>query len=324
MQRLLVLTKKGLVEKPRLNDVPRYLTEGALVWLDVEGSDEGTYGLLERTFKAHPVVLDEIRGGYSLPKIISYPDWSFIIWQAVKYESVGSVSFSAPLMYCLVSKNYLVTLHAEPLPAVSAVWSASEPEATTLLKRGTGMVLYNILDGFVDDYFLSLDDLSDQVDALEDKMFGEPSQADVKKLFALKRGMLALRRAAAPEREVINAILRRDLAYVRKPDQPYFEDLYDHLVRIIDLIDTFRDVTSGAMQIYLANVSNKLNTIMKTLTIVATIMMPATLISSFFGMNFALISEGIGRSIFWFTGSVVAMVLIGVVMIYWAWLKKWL
>lgn len=322
MQRLLVYSPEtGLVKSPSVKETSSYLKAGSIIWLDIQEPQPADYDLVGKLFQAHPLVFEEIKVGHGLPKIISFPDSSFLIWQVFSYDDTGK--FDLPRLFFLISSNYIVTLHDKEIPAVSEVLVAAEKE-NTLFRQGTGMICYTILDGLVDQYFLLLDGLSDQLDLLEDKMFGEPTQADVKKLFSLKRDMLVLRKVAAPEREVINAILRRDLPYFPPAAMTYYEDLYDHLVRIIDLVDTFRDVMSGAMQIYLANVSNKLNTIMKTLTIVATIMMPATLIASFFGMNFALITEGVGRSMFWFAGSLMAMVLIAVAMLYWAWLKKWL
>lgn len=322
MQRLLVFSpEKGLVKAPSIKEISSYLKEGSIIWLDILKPQQTDYDLLDKLFQVHPLMFEEIKTGHSLPKIINFPDSSFITWQIFSYD--GSGKFDLPRLFFMISPNYIVTLHDKEIPAVSEVLVAAEKE-DTLFRQGTGMICYTILDDLIDQYFLLLDGLSDQLDLLEDKMFGEPTQADVKKLFSLKRDMLALRKIAAPEREVINAILRRDLPYFPPATVTYYEDLYDHLVRIIDLVDTFRDVMSGAMQIYLANVSNKLNTIMKTLTIVATIMMPATLIASFFGMNFALITEGVGKSVFWFAGSLMAMVLIAVAMLYWAWLKKWL
>lgn len=318
MKRLLVFDPKvGLVESPKVEEIPSYLKEGKTVWLDITDLGTTDCELIADIFKVHSLVVEEIKTGYSLPKIINFPDSSFIIW----YFMDEKRKEGPPHLYFVISNNYLLTLHEGKVGALDEVFIASSHD-TTLFEQGTGMIVYTILDSIVDNYFLLLDRLSDEVGALEDKMFGDPKPAQVRKLFSFKREMLTLRKITAPEREVVNALLRRNLPYIRPEMGAYYEDLYDHLVRIIDLIDTLRDMVSGAMEIYLSTISNRLNVIMKTLTIIATIMMPLTLIVGIYGMNFRFMPE-----LEWRYGYFVVlgvMVLIAVAMLYWFWRRKWL
>ncbi|MFZ3062404.1 MAG: magnesium/cobalt transporter CorA [Actinomycetota bacterium] len=317
MKRLLVFDPKvGLVESPRIEEIPSYLKKGNTVWLDIVEPDQADYELAVDIFKVHALAIDEIKGGFTLPKIINFPKSSFVIWHSM--DMTGKV---LSRLYFVLSSNYLVTFHKGRVKELDSVFASCSHDPT-LFERGTGMIIYTVLDNIVDNYFLLVDRLSDEQDALEDKMFGDPTPAEVRKLFSLKREMLTLRKIAAPEREVVNAILRRDLPYIRPETTAYYEDLYDHLVRIIDSVDTLRDMVSGAMEIYLATISNKLNIIMKTLTIIATIMMPLTVIVGIYGMNFRYMPELETRSGYFVVLGV--MVLIAAGMLLWFWRRKWL
>lgn len=317
MKRLLVFDPKaGLVGSPKIEEIPSYLKKGNTVWLDIVEPDQVDYELAVDIFKVHALAIDEIKGGFTLPKIINFPESSFVIWYSM--DMMGKV---LSRLYFVLSSNYLVTFHKGRVKELDSVFASCSHDAT-LFERGTGMIIYTVLDNIVDNYFLLVDRLSDEQDALEDKMFEDPTPAEVRKLFSLKREMLTLRKITAPEREVVNAILRRDLPYIRPEMEAYYEDLYDHLVRIIDLVDTLRDMVSGAMEIYLSTISNKLNIIMKTLTIIATIILPLSLIVGIYGMNFRYMPELETRSGYFVVLGV--MVLIAAGMLYWFWRRKWL
>lgn len=309
--------KIGLLKSPPIDKIPSYLKEDKVFWLDIIDPEEEDYNFLTEVLKVHPLAIDEIEGDYSLPKIINFPDSSFILWCSIDGEKRGELS----RLYLVFSTNYLVSVHRGYVKVLDQVFSVCSRDAT-LFQQGTGMIVYTILDTTVDNYFLLIDRLSDEVDALEDEMFGEPTPAQVRKLFSLKREMLTLRKISAPEREIVNAILRRDLPFIQPAVEAYYEDLYDHLVRIIDLIDTLREIISGAMEIYLSTISNRLNVIMKTLTIIATIMMPLTLIVGIYGMNFRFMPELEWRYSYFVVLGV--MVLIALGMLYWFRRQKWL
>ncbi len=258
------------------------ITAGHLVWLDMTVLTDDDLAYLTDTFKLSPIMVRELTAERSLPKLVSEAKVSFLNWY-----SLGKKGEGAPIRFtCLFGQGFLVTVHSKPASALEQVWQDAQSQAD-VMGQGLGILLYNILDAAVDDYFLAVDALSNRVDQIEDVMFDKPKPSDVKNIFKMKREMLQLRKVTAPEREVVNSLLRRTVPYLEKESRPYFEDLYDHMVRVIDLIDTLRDVTSGAMQIYQATISNNLNSIMKQLTIIATIMMPLTFITGIFGMNFA-------------------------------------
>ncbi len=317
MRRITVYDPTTLsLAKAKREELSAHVQAGHPVWFDIVDPTPSDLDFIAGTFKVRPLTIDEYKSERLPAKLLSDTTTSLITWQCLKAGQTGQqVRFG-----CLFGRDLLITLRGADATVIDNVWDAvqTEPEK---LSKGPGAILYDILDATVDDYFLAVDGISDRVDEIEDIMFGTPRPADVKQLFDMKKGMLRLRRAAAPEREVINSLLRRYPEYLDDGVRPYFEDLYDHLVRIIDLVDTLRDVTSGAMQIYQATISNNLNAIMKQLTIIATIMMPLTLVSGIFGMN--LHFPGFD-SVIGFYIVTTAMVVIGVGMLFWIWRRHWI
>jgi magnesium transporter len=272
--------------------------------------------MLAGNFNIEPLMMKEIRDAAGVPRIITGTNLGYICW----YAPENGIDGDNNRFNCVFGENVLITVREGRVPALDSNLAAlvDEPE---ILGRGIGVLLYNILDTAVDDYFLIVDKMSDRLDDIEDAMFAHPGSEDVKNLFELKRQMIDLRRVIAPEREVVNSLLRRELSHVESINEAYFQDLYDHLFRIIDLIDTLRDVTSGAMQIYQATISNNLNAIMKQLTIIATIMMPLTLISGIFGMNLGFPGRETPLG-FWIVMS--SIIVIGVIMLYWFRRRDWI
>jgi len=290
--------------------------KGNYCWLDIESPVEDDFLALTKRFKIQPLAMKQIRNAAGVPEIITGTELSYICW----YGPENGVSGQNKRFSCVFGESLLITIREGRVPAIDRNLEvlAEEPE---ILGRGIGILLYNILDAAVDDYFLIIDSLSDRIDQIEDAMFAHPGADDVRHLFDLKRQMIDLRRVIEPEREVVNSLLRRELNFLQSNNEVYFQDLYDHLVRIIDLIDTLRDVTSGAMQIYQATISNNLNAIMKQLTIIATIMMPLTLISGIFGMNVAFPGKETPAG-FWII--MTAIVAIGAAMLVWVWKRHWI
>lgn len=292
------------------------IASGHLVWLDITGLTDSDLAYLTDTFELTPLMVRELTAERALPKLVTDASVSFLNWY-----SLGKAGAGAPIRFtCLFGPGFLVTVHSDSAEALEQVWQDAQTQPD-IMGQGLGVLLYNVMDAAVDDYFLAVDALSDQVDRIEDVMFDRPKPSDVKDIFKMKRQMLELRKVTAPEREVVNSLLRRSLPYLEKDSRAYFEDLYDHMVRVIDLIDTLRDVTSGAMQIYQATISNNLNAIMKQLTIIATIMMPLTLISGIFGMNLGFPGKE-GALGFWIV--MVVMLGIGVAMLIWFRKREWI
>jgi magnesium transporter len=316
MKTLVFDPESGFAKEGRPEDAVKDIKAGRTVWLDIKAPAAADLEFIAASFNIKPLIIEEMQSERLPAKLISGAHNTFISWSSFSNGGSGSTA----RIFFLLSQGLIITVHQESAAAIIKTRQTvlSEPDK---MSRGPGEILYLILDAAVDDYFIFVDNLSDTIDALEDIMFGKPKTADVKRLFELKKEMLRIRRIAAPEREVVNSLLRRLPAYINSDLQTYFSDLYDHLVRIIDLIDTLRDVTGGAMQIYQATISNNLNAIMKQLTIIATIMMPLTLISGIFGMNVNFPGKDTALMFAVVMGS---MTVIGIAMIVWFWRRDWL
>lgn len=308
-------SKSNTLNEATIDQIAAKAGPGSICWLDIESPLEEDYLSLADLFKVEPLAMKEIRNAAGVPRIITGENLSYICW----YGPEDGIAGPNARINILFTDNLLITIRDGRVPAIDNNLEEikAQPE---IIGRGTGVLLYNILDTAVDQHFLIVDQMSDRIDDIEDVMFANPDADDVKNLFELKRQMIDLRRVVAPEREVVNSLLRRELISSQSNTEAYFQDLYDHLVRIIDLIDTLRDVTSGAMQIYQATISNNLNDIMKQLTIIATIMMPLTLISGIFGMNLGFPGRETAVG-FWIV--MTAIVGIGVAMVIWIRKRGW-
>jgi magnesium transporter len=247
-----------------------------------------------------------------------YPGYYFI----VLYEcSLVDGRIAMTELAIFLGKNYVVTVHAGPIRAVATaerLWRAS----TDLAERGSGLLAYLLIDTIVDDYFPLLDEISEDMQEVEEHIFQGTEQDAVQDIFRMKKELLLLRRVVAPLRDVFNTLLRREQPLFSRETAVYFQDVYDHLVRIADSIDTLRDMLSSAMDAYLSVSNARTNLVMKRLTSIATILMSVTLIASVFGMNFAHMPE-----LHWRYGYVGALsVMIGVGALLYAYFRahRWL
>jgi magnesium transporter len=220
-----------------------------------------------------------------------------------------------------VGEKFLVTVHQGAMPCVRetiARWQALDSP----LEHHVGVLVQALLDAIVDDFFPLMDQVADRVEDLEDTIFVHYDAAAIRAIFALKKDLLGLRRVVAPERDVLNVLLRRQLRVFRPEDVAYLQDVYDHLVRVTDNIDTYRDLLTSALDSYLSLQSNKLNEIVKVLTIASIILMADALVTGFYGQNFAVFPE-----LRWAAGSLWSLGLIAVtttgLVVYFR-RKKWL
>ncbi|HAW60276.1 MAG TPA: magnesium and cobalt transport protein CorA [Actinobacteria bacterium] len=287
---LLYTPEKGIKENLSLEELKPYLKrKESIIWVDLEKPSEEDYRALSTAFDFHPLAIEDCKAEFNLPKVDDYENYLFIIWYALAdVPETAEIESSQADMF--LGRNFLVSVHVKKIADIDSLYERclKNPE---FMSRGVDWLLHNLLDNMVDDAFLLVDRMSDEIDELEDEIFESPTQDHVKRLFILKRQMLTIRKIAAPQREIISVLLRYELPFLGKHTYVYFQDISDHLIRIIDLVDTARDVITGAMDVYLSTTSNKLNEVMKKLTVVATIFIPLTLITGVYGMNFKYMPE---------------------------------
>ena len=181
--------------------------------------------------------------------------------------------------------SYLVTHHDLPIPALERAWNICQKDERHR-KSGADHFLYLLTEELTGDFMHTVEEVDEEIEAIEDELFGRPEKDTVQKVFTLKRATIQLRRSLSPMREVLNKLARDDFAVIDSKDRIYFRDVYDHFVRLHDIAEGLRDLVGGVLDTYLSVVNNRMNEIMKTLTLITTIFMPISFIAGFFGMNF--------------------------------------
>ena len=285
MRRVFYRDKDWKVEEgldlPRL----RELLKGshACLWVDLEGEPPEALEAVAHEFSLHPVTIEDLVHRNQRPKLEEFDSYIFIVThglRSIQGEEVVTDEFNFAL-----GDNWILSAHDGHVEAMKRVYDqvVATPKA---FDGGASFILYRMSDLLVDSYFPALDALEEQTDTLEDDVVQRPTQARLQQIFALKRVLVHLRKLVSPQREVYNALSRRDHPYIDPKSAAYFRDLHDHLIRANEIVESYRDLVSNMLDAYLATISNRLNEVMKRLTLLATIFMPITFITGFFGMNF--------------------------------------
>jgi magnesium transporter len=267
-----------------------------LVWLDVANPDEESVAFLRRSFDLHPLAEEDLQRRNQRPRIDTYPGQHVLIAYEVR-EADGVEAAALGLqdrlaeLHLFLGTGYLVSVRWAASPAIDDVRRRFSRSGDPV-GRSVGTLLYAILDAVVDGYFPLLDATAERIDALEDRIVeGGEVAGTLREVLDLKRELLELRRILAPQREVANSLLRRDVEQLDDEVIPYFQDLYDHLVRVLDQLDLYRDLVAAALDANLSVTSNNLNAVMKRLTAFTVVLMVPTLIAGIYGMNFRVMPE---------------------------------
>jgi magnesium transporter len=247
-------------------------------WIDALDPDADVLATLQKAFGLHPLAVEDCTHYPQRVKIDLYPEAAFIVWLFPRAGDDANVNVVEADIF--LGDRFLITSHREAVPVIDEVGAGS----LEALSRGADWTLHQLLDRGVDRVFPLVDGLSDRLDEIENVLLDDPGQTDLQRLYAIKRSLVQLYRIVGGERDVLRSLSRRE-HFISQDAYLYFQDVGDHLARVVDTIDTYRDVASGAMDIYLSAVNNRLNDVMKRLTVVATIFMPLTLISGIYGMN---------------------------------------
>jgi magnesium transporter len=251
-------------------------------WLDLAGLDNETAeSVLRDTFGFHPLAVEDAEHFGQRPKLDTYDGYALLVVYG------ASASGTLVEVHCFYTETYLVTVHHDPCPDFNSL--ADRLRQRVGPRPDHVMLLYRVVDILVDGYFPVLARLDDEIDDLEDQILKRPTEQQLGQLFDMKRSLIAMRKVVTPQRDIFAALLsEQDSLPGMTPDaERYFRDLYDHLIRISDLVDSYRDLMSGALDTHLSTVSNRLNVVMKQLTILATIFLPLSFLTGFFGQNFA-------------------------------------
>ena len=296
--------------------------EGEL-WVDIDSTNMHQHALLEKVFAFHPLSIEDTLSPGTRVKFEEYDRYVFVVMAVIRFDEGTPEPFDLATsnLYFFLGKNFLVTVHALPSKSCGAVRDRlmRSPE---LLARGAEMTMHNIIDQSVDAYFPLVEELNALVDGLEERLFEQFDEKLIHEIFKAKRAAFSLRRHVGPLREVLNIMTNRPCGYIRPETQLYYRDVYDHTIRITESVDTTRDLLGGVLETYLSQTSNRMNKVMKQLSIVATIALPLIVVGGIYGMNFQHLPLTDHPWGFWI--ALASMVGVSTIVVGWLHRNRWL
>jgi magnesium transporter len=329
MIRLLYYTsEKQLHTDMPLDDIPAALKDaGGLLWLDFESTPpESDEPILRQVFGFHPLAIDDALAESHVPKLDDWGEYLYIVLHAVQFDMNYSDFVHTQELDIFLGTNYLVTHHDTAIPTIEKLWTQLLRDER-YLSNGVDHLLYKLVDEVVASYMPVVDVIDDEIDKSEDQIFSYPTPKTLEHIFRLKRATLHLRRIIGPQREVLNKLARDDFAVIDTRARIYFRDVYDHLVRQYDICESLRDLVGGTLDTYLSVINNRMNDIMKTLTVITTLFMPISFVAGFFGMNFFQPVEaqfGIWTETPAFALMLALTLIMPIVMLFWMRRRGWL
>jgi len=275
---------QGMRDNLPLAEISDVLGHGCkLLWVDVVSPSAEDLQRIGEEFGFHPLALEDAARPHQRPKLDQYEGFFFLVFYGLTIEDGRPQTHEINLF---VGQNYLVTVHDGSVAAIPETAERWRRNVEQVGNRGIGLLVYSLLDALVDGYFPVVDVLAERIDDLEAAIFERRDPRAQEAIFGLKKDLLAVRRIMAPERDVMNILVRRESPIFDDVQIVYFQDVYDHILRVTDALDTYRDLLSSALDASLSVTSNRLSQVMKTLTASSIILMSMTLVASIYGMNF--------------------------------------
>ncbi len=261
----------------------------AVVWVDLEEPSEFESEMLVEIFNFHPLAVEDSVNDLSQPKLDDYEEYLFLVVHTIDYKSKDELATIE--LDIFFNKNYVVTVHKKPVKSVEQVRDLLAKKANGFISNGPDMLVHAILDRLVDNFSPVLHLYDERIDELEEKLFNESSTDFLTQILQIQKDIWKLRRVAGPQRDVINQLSRTQTAFIKPKHLIYFRDIYDHLFQTYQTAEGFCELLNGILQVYFSHASTKLNEVMKTMTVIATLAMPSVVIASIYGMNFRKMPE---------------------------------
>ena len=292
------------------------------VWINVDGLyDNALMQQVMDCFGIHPLVIEDIQTTTQRPKTDTYESYLFLTLKMLQWDEKDR-NILAEQVSLLIGKNYVISFQEVQGDVFDPIRDRIRRNKGRIRRSPADYLAYSLVDSIVDNYFLILEEFEEQIDEVEEQILTAPRPNTPQAIHDLKRKILSMRKAVWPLREVVNRLEKFESTLIHNATKPYLADVYDHTIQIIDTVETIRDITSGLLDIYLSNISNSMNSVMKVLTIIATIFIPLTFIAGVYGMNFQNMPE-----LSWAWGYPVVvgvMVMAAVGMLFYFKRKKWL
>ena len=305
-----------------LAELSRAKEPGTISWIRVIGLHDTAYvEKIGECFSIHPLVLEDIVNTHRRPRCEDYGSYLYIVLKSFHIEKCGD-ELTADQISLIVGDNYLISFEERENRHLDPLRARILDAAGLIRNKGSDYLAYALIDIIVDHYFVVLEDIGDKIETLEEELVIRPGSNAIQEIHELKRKMLLFRKALWPLREVIGSLGRGESPFIKEGTLIYLRDVYDHTIQVLDTLETYRDILSGMLDIYLSSISNKMNQIMKVLTVISTIFIPLTFIAGVYGMNFKYMPE---LELVWaYPAVLVFMLAISLGMIRYFHTRKWL
>jgi len=309
-------------EVKRIEDCFRFRDTSTVTWINIDGvHDADVVQKIGTHFRVHPLVLEDIMNTTQRPKLEDYGSYLYLVVRMTRPgKKNGEERFEQVSL--IVAKHFVISFQEDVGDVFDPIRERIRRGKGRVRQMGSDYLAYTLLDAIVDGYFAELENLGEEIETLEEELMAKPVPATAQHIHRLKREMIFLRKSVWPLREVISSLERSECPLFKPATTVFLKDLYDHVVQVIDTVETYRDMLSGMLDVYLSSVSNRMNEVMKVLTIIATIFIPLTFIAGVYGMNFKFMPELDWR---WgYFGALAIMAVVGVVMVGFFRRKKWI
>lgn len=265
--------------------------EASVTWINLDGLHQiDCLETLGRCYNLHPLVMEDILNTEHRPKLEEFPEHLFIVVKMLQFDP-ASKEIRTEQVSLILGQNHVITFQEQVGDVFDGVRERIRSAKGRVRKMGADYLAYVLLDAIVDNYFVLLEMLGDQIEELEDELIHRPAPATMQTIHHFKREIILLRKAIWPLREVVSALQRQEGELISAATATFLRDLYDHCIQILDTVETLRDILAGLLDLYLSSLSNRMNEIMKVLTQIATIFIPLTFLAGVYGMNFEHMPE---------------------------------
>ncbi|TRO51783.1 magnesium/cobalt transporter CorA [Candidatus Bathyarchaeota archaeon] len=291
-------------------------------WINVDGLQKtNIIEEIGKYFGLHPLVLEDVANTGQRPKMEDYTDYIFVVIKMLQYNEEDK-EIKAEQVSLILGSNWVTSFQETEGDVFDPIRERLRTDKGRIRQMGADYLLYALIDAVVDNYFAVLEKVGEKIEEIEDEIVSNPSPVTLQAIHELKRQMILLRKSVWPLREVISRLERLESKLIDESTDIFLRDLYDHTIQVIDAVETFRDMLSGMLDIYMSSVSNRMNEVMKVLTIIATVFLPLTLIAGIYGMNFRFMPE-----LEWGWGypfALLVMLMVGLVMLFYFRRRNWL
>ncbi len=279
------------IQPKTVQECIKYKEAGGVTWLNVDGLNQiEVIAQLGDAFDLHPLVQEDILQVGQRPKVENYSEYLYVVIRMLSYNDV-SHKIESEQVSLILGKQFVISFQEKAGDVFDAVRERIRNPNARIRKMKADYLLYALMDSLVDNYFSILEHFGDRIEQVENKLVEDVTTTTLRDIHRMKRSVLDLRKSIWPLREAVNSLYRGDSSLVTEPTQLYLRDVYDHTIQVMDTVETFRDILSGVLDLYLSSIGNRTNEVMKVLTIMASIFIPLTLIAGIYGMNFQHMPE---------------------------------